>query len=921
MTTAVFLDGRAVGNITDADVDVLTRMVRGEGGSDASALASTIVRRWAVKEAGRGRGRTLGAFATAFSTPLHLSTPWAIQTQTMPISAIPEGLRRTVLAITSGQEPLTADPAVDWGAPSLWIRDGLDVSSEATRAATAPAAIVARETRRGTNSPVYVPTPGANPRRNVFLSDATSVGHLVTVGASTATVAATSSSSPTSSSPPTTTAPVEVPNDIQERHFSMTQNRTEAPNHQYPYFTLSSSRADQQTNHVLTEHQEQLIVKNRSDRFYDQVLALKNTTALQMSQVLPLIVIYAEDPETGDVVNLTELIFSQPTLHNMFEDSEDFESIAHSEFPERPLASVESINISVQAPNAGGSFEVTMMQMALKVHTPSLITREHPKGKFLSYMFRPGYAIRVRYGVTSEDPFDTEAFQWKEQGFSTAQYAMTANDDKSMSVQLTLTPNTTTLMRQVLVGESIPAADIGNITEEDISASIDAATDGGHLPNSQVGEIERRVRAFANQFNSTVSSPAMRTVRREDGTFGSTLQAAFRTSEILNESGGAEGVSVTIDRSIEALRSIQSLLLTRRYQRMLSQDAYRNTLPNGTTISAINCGPLLEVLIKPEIETIVGFASANNMQVGEIFSIDDARLREDSDGGRRHPRNNVSFVFGNFNERAGQWANRPISAFPINADHIFQHLRQQRLLGQFSSDVGAFFTNMSAFIEDVANYTVSRTEGDGVSYPIERPDVKFVLYPDPTTSDNWIFYVYDNKVSSVRTVRLLHFLGGQRIRRTKEQIIAKCQEYKIPWLEMGTDGNIVKTMGANTQADDRLQSHIMHQAQRSAMHLRQQDGSTIRPGIFVDFAGAQTDANDTDRVIRDSPQIIPLSVRATTFMLSTAFMQAPIYIFFPIPEFSGIFMPNTLGHTISSAQAITHMELIIQVSAANIRTT
>lgn len=163
------------GYVLSADLLVLERMVIGEGGENASdaevrALVSTILRRWGVLELSRASVRSLGAFATAFSTPLHLSTPRALRIQALTAAEIPARVRAIVRGVATGREPLSVPGSVNWAAPTLYRSHGLDTSSVSRRAGTAPGAVVAREVPRGEPSPRYVPTPGT--LGNVFFSTA-----------------------------------------------------------------------------------------------------------------------------------------------------------------------------------------------------------------------------------------------------------------------------------------------------------------------------------------------------------------------------------------------------------------------------------------------------------------------------------------------------------------------------------------------------------------------------------------------------------------------------------------------------------------------------------------------------------------------------------------------------------------------------
>lgn len=175
----------AVAHVTDEDALWLARMVVGEAGAragnsaESKALVSTIVRRWWQLEVRHGRPRTLTQFARAFSTPIQPTPPRP--ERHLPLQAqswleLPEDIRECVSSILTGRAPLTLPGSVNWGSPILYTRHGLDTASAATRAATAPAAIVSRETARGVREPRYEAVPGASPRGNVFHSTSWSRG-------------------------------------------------------------------------------------------------------------------------------------------------------------------------------------------------------------------------------------------------------------------------------------------------------------------------------------------------------------------------------------------------------------------------------------------------------------------------------------------------------------------------------------------------------------------------------------------------------------------------------------------------------------------------------------------------------------------------------------------------------------------------
>lgn len=88
--------------------------------------------------------------------------------------AIPGDVRADVVAVLSGAIDLSAGAAINFGGPVLYRRYGLRTSSVHARKASAPAAVVARETRRGVQGPRYVHVSGSGAGGNVFHSDVTS---------------------------------------------------------------------------------------------------------------------------------------------------------------------------------------------------------------------------------------------------------------------------------------------------------------------------------------------------------------------------------------------------------------------------------------------------------------------------------------------------------------------------------------------------------------------------------------------------------------------------------------------------------------------------------------------------------------------------------------------------------------------------
>lgn len=188
MSWTVTIGGRSK-VITQEDCLWLARALTGEAGDDAQdahACASVLLRRWAQ----RG-GASFTLHIRAFSQPVN--PRWAAGgdlARANPSHATPEQLERrartsalrwdqTSQAARSAIARVLANDlalrgAVDWGAPSLYLPHGLDVSSESARLRTAHVAVARREGARGRPAPQYEHLAGARPRGNVFSSDATS---------------------------------------------------------------------------------------------------------------------------------------------------------------------------------------------------------------------------------------------------------------------------------------------------------------------------------------------------------------------------------------------------------------------------------------------------------------------------------------------------------------------------------------------------------------------------------------------------------------------------------------------------------------------------------------------------------------------------------------------------------------------------
>ena len=189
----------------------------GEGGrsdrTERLAIASTMIRRWLVRSvASAGRAFEL------FSSPINprwlpgndrfeehsadlaagripntasnrqVVSPSAVarrrRFRSLRWADIPAAVRGDVVGLLTGRLPLTAGKANNFAAPSLYRPHGLQTTTRASRARTAPAAVERRESGRSESGARYEHIPGQSRLGNVFFStaDARRSGFRVEVG-------------------------------------------------------------------------------------------------------------------------------------------------------------------------------------------------------------------------------------------------------------------------------------------------------------------------------------------------------------------------------------------------------------------------------------------------------------------------------------------------------------------------------------------------------------------------------------------------------------------------------------------------------------------------------------------------------------------------------------------------------------------
>lgn len=712
----------------------------------------------------------------------------------------------------------------------------------------------------------------------------------------------------------------------QTREREITSDRRESPSRNLPYFTLESETRDPASNQEPLEV-DSPIVKTNEQRFQNQVISMKGVSTLELAQAVPIIEISTVD-ERGNRVNLNELIFGKSPYNELFLPVENVGGTQFENHPERPIASIQSLQLKVETPTVGGPSSILIGTLTLKIHNPDLVTDEHPRGKFISYMLRQGFSLRIKYGVVGPQYNDRlkNALQWKEQDFFISQHDIVINNDKTYELKMTILPATEKLFNQINIGESIPFEGNGGtedlqVTNEDVENILrDVAADA---TPAEKEELRRRLRNFQESFNSGQRSAGYRIVEEQDEqgniVFGSVLHGAIQQSRILENPPTQQ--PIPIENAVDALRGIQSIILTRRFEDMLEQDTYRRRRQSDNAeIMSVNMGPLIWRFVKPELDEVARLNATNGIEMGVIHSSDDNEI-ERRDGEDFPRRSNVKVVFGNFNRRAGNWGDKPISLFPVNVNEVFRGLRREREVGKFSSTINGFMRSINSTISEPENFVLTRennnpnSENQEPPYRIERPLIKYLFYPDPTDPASWIFLVYDSKQSIVQFRDMMDALEEEHEQGNvpKENIIRRLNQLGIPYLEIGESNSIIKQVTARTTADDLLQAHNIIQANRRAITAREADGTpTIPAGVSREFMGGQQ--TDPQNIIRATEMIMPVEVTLTTYLMTSAFLFTPVYIFFPTKMFQEMYVPYILDHEVREGMLQTRMTLQINIS-------
>lgn len=697
-------------------------------------------------------------------------------------------------------------------------------------------------------------------------------------------------------------------NNILERISAITSDRTSPPlEPKYEYFQAFGDFEDPRAQNQLSQEESDTLLKVNSSRFYEQISNLKTMSSLAMTRIVPTLQISTVD-EKGDYVNLNEKIFAI----SPFEQERDEKLFG--DFPERPLASLKSFEVVIQELSVGGVMGIQMGTLSLKIHNPRNVSRRHPVGKYIAYMMSQGFVMRIKYGVAGGYDMGEaarKAFQWREEDFYVTSYSATIGTDQTMDLTISVMPATHRLLNQLHVGQSIPTSSIGAISAQDVDDIVNSvASNDPDATEQQTRELRRRLTLFVNQLNSARTSPAVGFEDRGNDTFGLQLHAALTNNEIFELDDSASPIPV--NNMVEALQTVQAVVLTRRFEQILRDDCYQYE-HRGTITNVVNIGPLIFNLIKPEIDFTFATVARNQIEIGEKFSSDSS---DDAPNESVRNRTNVKLIFGNFNSKAGQWANKPISVFPVNVESIFSHLRQRRSIGEFSSTINQFIMKINESVHEIENYDADTSTGSSdTPIEIQPGEIKYYIYPDPLDETSWIVYVFDNKVSTVQISNIIQSLATDTP-PTEDELKTMLAENDIPWIEMGEQGSFIKQLSAQTTADDLISSNAMLMAYRNSSTVRNMDASvTIPTGLSREFFASSQ--NDSQNVIRATQYVPPMTINLQAFVLVTAYYLGPIFLFAPIRNFSGIYLMQEVRHDVKKEGCISNINLRVNTSRYN----
>jgi hypothetical protein len=687
-----------------------------------------------------------------------------------------------------------------------------------------------------------------------------------------------------------------------EKYEAMTQGRTEPPDGELGYSIVSKDREvetfslDKNASGIISVADTNNIIQTPYTRFYRQLEQMKKVTTLELATVAPVIqVLVQAEKEDGNkkenkdknLINLNELIFSTPSFgEDVLSSRYDFSY----QNPERPIASIKSLTINTQPPSIGGTFGISIAKLEIKIHNFDLVNQNHPKGKYIAFLLRQNYHVRLRYGAESSYTEDhlKESFQWIEQDFFTSRHDITVSDDFSMNVTIELVSAEHKLFNQVLIGESIQAES---------------------LPESVLNDIDdpstrKDLSLSIKVYNKKLSQVGINDNIKEDGTISSVLHGTITDKDFKTHLDSLPEVRKT--NLIAGLKTIQSKLLSKKYEQLISEHCYMfkgRSSAGDLQYQSANMGAIFMSLVAPEVKKIVSISNKAKIKGGTINTSFYGNVSDN--------RNDVRIIFGNFNSCAAQWANRPISTFPINLERLFSYLREERDIGRFSNSITSFMNNLTVFMQDESHFVA-----DGSEKKLVKPQIKFSLYPNPYYEKNglpaWIFYVYDSMSVVTDFSTILDTISKSGL--TKEDVKSELVKFGVPSIDIGTNYSLIKNITANTRSDSAL-SDIQLREANSAFNSRQVDASDVPTGISREFvSGYQLDL--TKGIVAHSI-IYPLQVSIDHYFMSSALLYGHLYMFFPTNLFSGIYVIDQVTHEISEGSMSTRLSLKVQATTAN----
>lgn len=690
-----------------------------------------------------------------------------------------------------------------------------------------------------------------------------------------------------------------------DRIHAMTQGRYNPPTDtQYTYYIASGS--DPNSNRIFDRPAD---LASPFDKFYRQINDLKTLSNLDLSSIVPVLEIWSTN-EKGQLVNLTNEIFSNSPIPDVVNNP----FLDHTQrFPERPLASVEDFTLTVQSPAVGGPTSISVGTLSIAVHNSSLVNDKHPKGKYISRMLRQGLYIKIKYGVSGQrvdligEKGTLPGIKTKTEDFFISHHEITAENDLSMKIKITLLPAASKLLNQVLIGESINISDLQGIKSEDITNSLVAALSEDTTPE-QIQALKQQVNQFTRMFNNNIELIGTDGIKNRDGSLGSILHGTVTNLDIIKNHDRFDPVLVR--NFVESLQGIQSSMLSRKFEQIVRKNGYLAKLKSNITVLAINLGPLFEELVLPEVKKIAEIISRTGIGISDT--------QEASVIGRT----NVKLVFGKFNALAGERANQPISTFPVDLEDVFTFIREKRNVGRFSDSINTFIGRVASLATSPAYYTgrvdsttpnereETRESRTNVVDRIITPRIKFLFYPDPNDESSWLFYVYDSKEAIVNIHNLIHDLRTNK-NLTDDEKKQKCAEYKIPWIELGDSNTLVSSIQASTTGDDMITSALMIAA-NSGVNQRRIDGQPqVPPGINVEWLAGTRD--NPQEAIRMHELIMPVQMKINHFITVDTPLFAHVFIFFPIKAFSRLYTIMDLSHEVSRLGAKSNYTLQIQI--------